>query len=140
MSIEYVYNTTFSLDDENIITKWLVKAAKSEGYFIGELVYAFFNDNDLKDLNYKHLGHDYFTDVISFNDSVGNVLNGNIAISVERVLENSKKFNVPFQDELLRVMVHGLLHFMGYDDSSADDAKVIRKKEDDNLKTFHVEQ
>ena len=140
MSIEYVYNTTFSLADENIITKWLVKAAKSEGYFIGELVYAFFNDNDLKDLNYKHLGHDYFTDVISFNDSVGNVLNGNIAISVERVLENSKKFNVPFQDELLRVMVHGLLHFMGYDDSSADDAKVIRKKEDDNLKTFHVEQ
>ena len=140
MSIEYVYNTTFSLDDENIITRWLVKAAKSEGYFIGELVYAFFNDNDLKDLNYKHLGHDYFTDVISFNDSVGNVLNGNIAISVERVLENSKKFNVPFQDELLRVMVHGLLHFMGYDDSSADDAKVIRKKEDDNLKTFHVEQ
>ncbi len=140
MSIEYVYNTTFSLDDENIITRWLLKAAKSEGYFIGELVYAFFNDNDLKDLNYKHLGHDYFTDVISFNDSVDNVLNGNIAISVERVLENSKKFNVPFQDELLRVMVHGLLHFMGYDDCSADDAKVIRKKEDDNLKTFHVEQ
>lgn len=140
MSIEYVYNTTFSLDDENIITSWLVKAAKSEGYFIGELAYAFFNDNDLKDLNYKHLGHDYFTDVISFNDSVDNVLNGNIAISVERVLENSKKFNVPFQDELLRVMVHGLLHFMGYDDSSADEAKVIRKKEDDNLKAFHVEQ
>ena len=91
-------------------------------------------------MNYKHLGNDYFTDVISFNDSVDNVLNGNIAISIERVLENSKKFNVPFQDELLRVMVHGLLHFMGYDDSSKDEAKVIRKKEDDNLKAFHVEQ
>lgn len=140
MRIEYVYNTTFSLDDESVITEWLVKAAKSEGYFIGELVYAFFSDNDLKDLNAKHLGHDYFTDVISFNDSVDNVLNGNIAISIERVLENSKKFNVPFQDELLRVMVHGLLHFMGYDDSNEDELKVIRKKEDDNLKAFHVEQ
>ena len=140
MRIEYVYNTTFSLDDESVITEWLVKAAKSEGDCIGELVYAFFNDNDLKDLNYKHLGHDYFTDVISFNDSVDNVLNGNIAISIERVLENSKKFNVPFQDELLRVMVHGLLHFMGYDDSNVDESKVIRKKEDDNLKAFHVEQ
>jgi len=140
MRIEYVYNTTFSLDDESVITEWLVTAAKSEGYCIGELVYAFFNDNDLKDLNYKYLGHDYFTDVISFNDSVDNILNGNIAISIERVLENSKKFNVPFQDELLRVMVHGLLHFMGYDDSNADESKVIRKKEDDNLKAFHVEQ
>ena len=140
MRIEYVYNTTFSLDDESVVTEWLVKAAKSEGYCIGELVYAFFNDNDLKDLNYKYLGHDYFTDVISFNDSVDNVLNGNIAVSIERVLENSKKFNVPFQDELLRVMVHGLLHFMGYDDSNVDQAKVIRKKEDDNLKAFHVEQ
>jgi len=140
MRIEYVYNTTFSLDDESVITEWLVTAAKSEGYCIGELVYAFFNDNDLKDLNYKYLGHDYFTDVISFNDSVDNVLNGNIAISIERVLENSKKFNVPFQDELLRVMVHGLLHFMGYDDSNVDESKVIRKKEDDNLKAFHVEQ
>ncbi len=140
MSIEYVYNTTFSLDDEKLVSRWLVKAAKSEGYSIGELVYAFFDDKDLKNLNNRYLGHDYFTDVISFNDSVDNVLNGNIAISIERVLDNSKKFNVPFQDELLRVMVHGLLHFMGYDDSSVDEAKVIRKKEDDNLKAFHVEQ
>jgi rRNA maturation RNase YbeY len=140
MSIEYVYNTTFSLDDEKLVSRWLVKAAKSEGYSIGELVYAFFDDKDLKNLNNRYLGRDYFTDVISFNDSVDNILNGNIAISIERVLDNSKKFNVPFQDELLRVMVHGLLHFMGYDDSSVDEAKVIRKKEDDNLKAFHVEQ
>jgi len=140
MSIEYVYNTTFSLDDEKLVSRWLVKAAKSEGYSIGELVYAFFDDKDLKNLNNRYLGHDYFTDVISFNDSVDNILNGNIAISIERVLDNSKKFNVPFQDELLRVMVHGLLHFMGYDDSSVDEVKIIRKKEDDNLKAFHVEQ
>jgi rRNA maturation RNase YbeY len=102
-------------------------------------VYAFFNDNDLKHLNNKHLGHDYFTDVISFNDSEGAVLSGNIAISVDRVLDNSKKFKTSFEDELLRVMVHGLLHFMGYDDSTDLETKQMRDKEDNNLKSFHVE-
>jgi len=85
------------------------------------------------------LGHDYFTDVISFNDSEGTVLSGNIAISVDRVLDNSKKFNTSFEDELLRVMVHGLLHFMGYDDSTDLETKQMRDKEDNNLKSFHVE-
>jgi rRNA maturation RNase YbeY len=85
------------------------------------------------------LGHDYFTDVISFNDSEGTVLSGNIAISVDRVLDNSKKFKTSFEDELLRVMVHGLLHFMGYDDSTDLETKKMRDKEDNNLKSFHVE-
>jgi rRNA maturation RNase YbeY len=85
------------------------------------------------------LGHDYFTDVISFNDSEGAVLSGNIAISVDRVLDNSKKFKTSFEDELLRVMVHGLLHFMGYDDSTDLETKQMRDKEDNNLKSFHVE-
>ena len=92
-----------------------------------------------KDLNNRHLGHDYFTDVISFNDSEGTVLSGNIAISVDRVLDNSKKFKTSFEDELLRVMVHGLLHFMGYDDSTDLETKQMRDKEDNNLKSFHVE-
>jgi rRNA maturation RNase YbeY len=85
------------------------------------------------------LGRDYFTDVISFNDSEGAVLSGNIAISVDRVLDNSKKFKTSFEDELLRVMVHGLLHFMGYDDSTDLETKQMRDKEDNNLKSFHVE-
>ena len=85
------------------------------------------------------MGHDYFTDVISFNDSEGTVLSGNIAISVDRVLDNSKKFKTSFEDELLRVMVHGLLHFMGYDDSTDLETKQMRDKEDNNLKSFHVE-
>ena len=140
MSIEYVYNTTFSLDNENKVSKWLIKAVETEGFSIGEVVYAFFNDNDLKNLNNKHLNHDYFTDVISFNDSKGTVLNGNIAISIDRVRENAERYKVTFNDELLRVMVHGLLHFMGYKDSSEKETQHMRDKEDDNLKTFHVEQ
>lgn len=140
MSIEYVYNTSFSLDNESKVSKWLNKAVETEGFSVGEIVFAFFNDKDLKSLNIKYLDHDYYTDVISFNDSKGTVLNGNIAVSVERVLENSKKFKTSFEDELLRVMVHGLLHFMGFNDSSMTETQQMRDKEDDNLKSFHVEQ
>ena len=140
MSIEYVYNTSFSLDNENKVSKWLIKAVETEGFSVGEVVYAFFNDNDLKTLNIKHLNHDFFTDVISFNDSKNDVLSGNIAISVDRVKENSIKFKTSFNDEMMRVMVHGLLHFMGYDDSSEEETLLMRNKEDDNLKMFHVEQ
>ena len=140
MPIHYVYNTPFSLDNETKVSKWLSKAVKNEGFSVGEIVYAFFDDKNLKELNNKHLNHDYFTDVISFNDSVGSVLNGNIAVSVERVKENSGRYKTSFDDELLRVMVHGLLHFMGYKDSSEKETQQMRDKEDDNLKTFHVEQ
>ena len=140
MSIEYVYNTSFLLDNENKVSKWLKKAVEAEGFSVGEVVYAFFNDNDLKELNVKHLNHDFFTDVISFNDSKNDVLSGNIAISVDRVKENSIKFKTSFNDEMMRVMVHGLLHFMGYDDSSEEETLLMRNKEDDNLKMFHVEQ
>lgn len=140
MSIEYVYNTSFSLDNEKKVSKWLKKAVEAEGFSVGEVVYAFFNDNDLKELNIKHLNHDFFTDVISFNDSKNDVLSGNIAISVDRVKENSIKFKTSFNDEMMRVMVHGLLHFMGYDDSSEEETLLMRNKEDDNLKMFHVEQ
>ena len=140
MPIHYVYNTPFSLDNETKVSKWLSKAVKNEGFSVGEIVYAFFDDNDLKKLNNKHLNRDYFTDVISFNDSVGSVLNGNIAVSIERVKENSGRYKTSFDDELLRVMVHGLLHFMGYKDSSEKETQQMRDKEDDNLKTFHVEQ
>jgi rRNA maturation RNase YbeY len=140
MPIHYVYNTPFSLDNETKVSKWLSKAVKNEGFSVGEIVYAFFDDNDLKELNNKHLNRDYFTDVISFNDSVGSVLNGNIAVSIERVKENSGRYKTSFDDELLRVMVHGLLHFMGYKDSSEKETQQMRDKEDDNLKTFHVEQ
>ena len=75
-SIDYVYNTTFVLENEMKVTKWLNQAVEKEGFSVGEVVYAFFNDNDLKLLNNKHLNHDYFTDVISFNDSKGNFAKG----------------------------------------------------------------
>ena len=139
MKIDYVYNTAFVLENETKISKWLNQAAEKEGFSVGNIVYAFFNDNGLKKLNNKHLNHDYFTDVISFNDSKGTVLNGNIAISIDRVKENAERYKTSFNSELLRVMVHGLLHFMGYNDSTEKETCQMRDNEDDNVKTFHVE-
>ena len=140
INIDYVYNTAFVLENETKVSKWLNQVVEKEGFSVGEVVYAFFNDKDLKLLNNKHLNHDYFTDVISFNDSKGTVLNGNIAISIDRVKENAERYKASFNDELLRVMVHGLLHFMGYNDSSEKETRQMRDREDDNLKTFHAEQ
>jgi len=140
MPIQYTYNTSFSLKNETDYSKWLTKVIESEQCVVGEIVYAFFNDKDLKTLNNKYLGHNYYTDVLSFNDSCEKIINGNIAISVDRVKDNGKTYGVAFDHEMLRVMVHGLLHFMGYNDSNEDEKSEMTKKENEKIKMFHVER
>ena len=140
MNIDFVYNTDFKLDNEAEISSWIAAFCQTENTSVDSLVFAFFSDKDLKALNIKHLSHDYYTDVISFDESKNNVLNGNIAISVERVAENAAKYSVSFEEELRRVMIHGVLHFMGYNDSNENEIAVIRKKEDYALSMFHVKQ
>ena len=139
MPIQYTYNTPFSIKNESGYSKWLSKVVESEQCVVGEIVYAFFNDKELKALNNKHLGRDYYTDVLSFNDSYEKTISGNIAISVDRVKENAKTFEVAFDHEMLRVMVHGLLHFLGYNDSNEDEKSEMTKKENEKIKMFHVE-
>ena len=140
MPIEYIYNTDFILINEPKITSWLKNVISSEDFLLGELVYAFFNDNELKTINTKHLKHNAYTDVIAFNETIGKIINGNIAISVERVLENSKEYNASFEEELQRVMVHGLLHFMGYNDKTKNGKSQMNKTEAQKIKMFHTEQ
>jgi len=140
MAIDFIYNVDFKLNNELIHKEWLVKAVNLEGYSLQNIVYAFFDDEALKQLNAKFLNHNYYTDVISFNDSEDHSLKGNIAISIERVKENAKEFSSSFDDELRRVMIHGLLHFMGYNDQTEDEIKVIRAKEEKMLRLFHVKQ
>jgi probable rRNA maturation factor len=140
MPIEYIYNTDFSLINESKITSWLKNVISSEDFLLGELVYAFFNDDELKAINAKHLKHDFYTDVISFNETTGKTINGNIAISIERVLENSKEYNTSFEEELQRVMVHGLLHLMGYNDKTKNGKSQMNKTETKKIKMFHMEQ
>ena len=140
MNIDFVYNTDFKLDNEAEISSWITAFCQTENTSVDSIVFAFFSDEDLKSLNIKHLSHDYYTDVISFDESKNNALNGNIAISVERVADNASKYSVSFEEELRRVMIHGVLHFMGYNDSTENEIITIRKKEDYALSMFHVKQ
>ena len=92
------------------------------------------------EINQQYLNHNTLTDIISFDYSVGNELHGDIFISTQRVIENAAEFDVTFEEELKRVMVHGVLHYCGYKDKSAKDEKEMRLKEDEKMKMFHVEQ
>ena len=97
-------------------------------------------DDYLLDINQRFLTHDTYTDIISFDDSIGNLLNGDIYISTERVRENALEFNEDFETELKRVLVHGILHYCGYKDKSDEEAMLMREKESEKIKLFHVEQ
>lgn len=137
--IDFNYETEFKLADETKLSKWVSQVILSEEKKEGEINYIFCDDSYLHKLNLEYLKHDTLTDIISFDYSVGNELNGDIFISVERVRENAITYNVPFENELRRVLVHGVLHYCGYKDKSEEDEKIMREKEDEKLKLFHVE-
>ena len=140
MSIDFVYNTDFELSNKEQVSNWVLRVINSKGYKLGNLVYAFFNDEDLKDLNIRFLKHDYYTDVISFDETADQVVSGNIAISVDRVKENSAQAGVDFEEEMHRVMIHGVLHFIGFNDKTSSEKKEIREQEALALSMFHVKQ
>jgi rRNA maturation RNase YbeY len=133
--ISFNYETDFKLESETKISEWISKAINSENCKEGELNYIFCSDDYLHKINVDFLNHDTLTDIISFDYSVGKELHGDIYISVERVEDNAKDFDVSFEDELARVMIHGILHYCGYKDKSEEDAKLMRSKEDYYLST-----
>jgi rRNA maturation RNase YbeY len=138
--IEFNYETNFTLDNEDAISSWLSEVIVSEGKKEGEINYIFCDDEYLFKINFEYLNHDTLTDIISFDYSVGNELNGDIFVSVERVQDNANDFKVSFIEELKRVLVHGILHYCGYKDKTEQDERVMRSKEDEKLAMFHVEQ
>jgi probable rRNA maturation factor len=137
--ISFNYETDFELSDELYYQQWLSSVILSEKKTEGEINYIFCDDEYLHKINLEYLQHDTLTDVISFDYAIGNELHGDIFISIERVADNAKDFNVAFDDELKRVMVHGLLHFCGYKDKSESDEAMMRDKEDEKILMFHVE-
>ena len=132
--IEFNSQNDFELKDVEHIESWLQNVAGSEGFEIGELGYVFCSDAYLLEINQQFLDHDTYTDIVTFDYSIGKVLSGELYISTDRVLDNAAIFQVDFQTELNRVMVHGLLHMCGYGDKTADEIAVMRQKEDDYLK------
>ncbi|WP_299533665.1 rRNA maturation RNase YbeY [Ulvibacterium sp.] len=138
--IEFYFETDFELEDRDRYARWVDQIANSEDREIGELSFVFCNDNYLLEINQKFLHHDTFTDVITFDYSDGVSVSGDIFISIERLKENSYKFKVSLEEELQRVMAHGVLHLLGYDDKTDEDFKRMQGKEDEKIKLFHVEQ
>jgi len=127
--ISFNYETDFKLENESVISDWISGDVVSESFKVGEINYVFCDDEYLHKLNLEFLNHDTLTDIISFDYSVGKVLQGDIFISIERVIDNAKDFDVSFSTELKRVIVHGVLHYCGYKDKVEDDAVVMRDKE-----------
>lgn len=134
------YEIDFKLPSERTFKSWLSQVVLSEEETIGDINYVFCDDEYLHKINVDYLNHDTLTDIISFDYTIGNILHGDIFISVERVRENAAEFNVSFEEELKRVMVHGVLHYCGFKDKTAKDQKIMRSKEDEKIAMFHVEQ
>jgi len=134
--IDYQYIENQKLSNSNQISVWLNTVIKEEGKQTGELVYVFCKDNYLLEKNIQFLNHNTLTDVITFDYCEGQIINGDILISTERVNENSKTYKVNYLTELHRVMVHGLLHLLGYKDKNEKDTKTMREKENYYLNKF----
>jgi len=138
--INFFYEGDIDRLNEDRISSWISEVISSENKEEGEISFIFCDDEYLLKLNKEFLNHDTYTDIISFDNSLGNELNGDIFISTERVFENAKKFKVSKINEMSRVIVHGILHLCGYKDKSDDEAALMRNKEDEKLLLFHVEQ
>ena len=134
--INFNYETDFQLDNESAIASWLSAVILSENKKEGEINYVFCDDVYLHHINKEYLNHDTLTDIISFDYSIGNELHGDIFVSVERVLDNAQDFNVSFDDELKRVLVHGVLHYCGYKDKSPAEEIQMRQKEEEKMALF----
>ena len=138
--ISFNYETDFELENEALYEDWISRIIESEGFDEGEINYIFCDDDYLHKINVEYLDHDTLTDIISFDYTEGNLLQGDIFVSVERVRENANDFNVAFEDEIKRVLSHGILHYCGYKDKSPEDELLMRSKEDEKIQMFHVEQ
>ena len=128
--IEFEYINTSKVDNLAKYKQWVKGIILEENKKEGDIVFVFCNDEYLLKKNIQFLNHDTYTDVITFDYCSDSIINGDILISTERVIENAKNLEVDFLTELNRVMVHGLLHLLGYKDKTELDAKLMREKED----------
>lgn len=129
--IDIYFEDTEVLDvSSEFFVSWLSEVAKQEGFVLGDVTLVFCSDEYLLAMNKKHLNHDYYTDIITFDYTEDTNLSGDLFVSVDRVRENATDNNVMFHVELNRVVGHGVLHLLGYNDKSEEDQKVMTYKED----------
>ena len=138
--INFNYELSFQLDNEELYSQWIQDVIISESKELGEINYIFCDDEYLLDINQQYLDHDYYTDVISFDYTENDLISGDVFISIDRVKENSTDYKVSFEDELKRVIIHGVLHYCGYCDKSEAEEQLMRNKEEEKVRLFHVKQ
>lgn len=131
--ITFNYETDFILQEEAAVENWLHAVILSHNCEEGEVNIIFCDDAYLHKLNVEFLQHDTLTDIISFDNSLGKLINGDIYISTERVADNAKDYKVSFLEELQRVMVHGVLHYIGFKDKTTEDQKEMTRQENKSL-------
>ncbi len=122
------------LRGKRAVAAWIARVAEAEKRAVGEISVVFCSDEELLKINRQFLEHDYFTDIITFDYSEGKVVSGDLMISVDTVRTNAAQFGVRFSDELLRVIIHGVLHLCGHGDKSPAEEKRMRSLEDKYLK------
>ncbi|HLV92440.1 MAG TPA: rRNA maturation RNase YbeY [Aequorivita sp.] len=124
----------FQLENEQDIKTWIESIVVSEGFKLGDILYIFCDDDFLHDINVKFLNHDTLTDIITFDYNLGKQINSEIYISIPRVKENAQSFKTTFENELHRVIIHGILHLCGYKDETDSQQTEMRLKEDSALR------
>lgn len=130
----------FSLAGKRQVKSWLKEIAALHHKQLGDINYIFCADSRIIAINQEFLNHDYYTDIISFDYSKGKLLSGDIFISIETVRSNSVKYNTSFNEELHRVIVHGVLHFVGFKDKNKADAEKMRLAENHALQILANKQ
>jgi probable rRNA maturation factor len=134
--IVFNYELDFKLADESLYSDWIERVVTQHEFSLGELNYIFCDDAYLLKLNVEFLEHDTLTDIISFDYTMGKLVGGDVFISLERVKENAQELAHCFDEELKRVMIHGVMHYMGYKDKTEEEKKTMRSVEDTALMLF----
>ena len=137
-TISFHYETDFLLENTESFIRWIKNVILEEKKELGEVNYIFCDDKYLLRKNIKYLDHNILTDIITFNYCEGDMISSDIMISVERVMENSSIFENSFSEELNRVMIHGILHLIGYNDKTEGEKEIMRKKEEYYVNKFVI--
>ncbi|WP_462318816.1 rRNA maturation RNase YbeY [Marinilabilia sp.] len=138
MAISFsTYDITYNIPDKDKISDWINEVIENEGFKLGDVNYFFCSDEYILKINRQYLNHDYTTDIITFDYSTRRKISGDIVISIPTVTLNAERFQVSFQQEVLRVIIHGILHLIGYKDSTDDEKEQMRQAE--NLSLLFLE-
>ena len=134
MSIRFsVQSGAFELPEPQKVKNWVAEVVKRRGKQVGNINYLFCDDEYLLSINRQYLGHDYYTDIITFDHSEGDKIAGDIVISLDTVRTNAEQFNQPYERELHRVIIHGILHLCGINDKGPGEREIMEKNENEAL-------